>query len=107
MSLKSTPPSDVHTHSPKMLNSDDKSHYSRGFLRCCYVGQNLAKKTKTKKPCLQITAVNNENISVLEIVHSTSINQSNFYSANIPGEARLSGATAKSVFNSKIEETVP
>ena len=36
-----------------------------------------------------------------------SINQSNFYSANIPGEARLSGATAESVFNSKIEETVP
>ena len=36
-----------------------------------------------------------------------SINQSNFYSANIPGEARFSGATAKSVFNSKIEETVP
>ena len=36
-----------------------------------------------------------------------SINQSNFYSANIPDEARLSGATAKSVFNSKIEETVP
>ena len=33
-----------------------------------------------------------------------SINQSNFYSANIPGEARLSGATAKSVFNSKIDE---
>ena len=29
-----------------------------------------------------------------------SINQSNFYSANIPGEARLSGTTAKSVFNS-------
>ena len=36
-----------------------------------------------------------------------SINQSNFYSANIPSKARLSGATAKSVFNSKIEETVP
>ena len=36
-----------------------------------------------------------------------SINQSNFYSANIPGEARLSGATTKSVFNSKIEETFP
>ena len=35
------------------------------------------------------------------------INQSNFYSANIPGKARLSGATAESVFNSKIEETVP
>ena len=36
-----------------------------------------------------------------------SINQSNFYSANIPGEARLSGVTAESVFNSKIKETVP
>ena len=35
------------------------------------------------------------------------INQSNFYSANIPGEARLSGVAAKSMFNSKIEETVP
>ena len=35
------------------------------------------------------------------------VNQSNFYGANIPGEAKLSGATAKSVFNSKIEETVP
>ena len=30
-----------------------------------------------------------------------SINQSKFYSANIPGEARLSGATAISVFKSK------
>ena len=36
-----------------------------------------------------------------------SINQSNFYNANISGKARLSGATAKSVFNSKIEETTP
>ena len=36
-----------------------------------------------------------------------SINQSNFYSAYIPGEARFSGATAKSVFDSKIEETIP
>ena len=35
------------------------------------------------------------------------INQSNFYSANIPGKASLSRATAKSVFNTKIEETVP
>ena len=40
-------------------------------------------------------------------VFNQSINQSNFYSANIPGEARLSGATAKSEFNSEIEETVP
>ena len=38
---------------------------------------------------------------------SYSINQLNFYIANIPGEARLSGVTAESVFNSKIEETVP
>ena len=35
------------------------------------------------------------------------INQSNIYSAKIPSEARLSGTTAKSAFNSKIEETVP
>ena len=33
-----------------------------------------------------------------------SINQSNFYSANIPSEARLSGVTSKRVFNSKIDE---
>ena len=38
---------------------------------------------------------------------SKSINRSDQYSANIPGEARLRGATAKSVFNSEIEETVP
>ena len=36
-----------------------------------------------------------------------SINQSNFYSPNIPSEARLSGATHESVFNSKIDEAVP
>ena len=36
-----------------------------------------------------------------------SINQSNFYSANMPGEARLKDVTAESVFNSEIEETVP
>ena len=36
-----------------------------------------------------------------------SINQSNSHSANIAGEARLSDMTAKSVFNIKIEETVP
>ena len=35
------------------------------------------------------------------------INQSNFYNANIPGGARLSGTTAKSVFNSKTDEAVP
>ena len=36
-----------------------------------------------------------------------SINQLNFHSANIPGEARLSGVTAESVFNSKIDGAVP
>ena len=35
------------------------------------------------------------------------INQSNFYRANIPGEARLIGAAAKLVFNDKIDEAVP
>ena len=35
------------------------------------------------------------------------IKQSNFYSANIPGLARLSGATDGSVFNSQIDEAVP
>ena len=34
-----------------------------------------------------------------------SIKQSNFYNTNILGKARLSGVTAESVFNSKIEET--
>ena len=33
-------------------------------------------------------------------------NQSTFDSADIPGEASVSGATAESVFNSNIEETV-
>ena len=35
-----------------------------------------------------------------------SINQSNFYSTTIPGKARLSVATAKVVFNSKLHEAV-
>ena len=34
------------------------------------------------------------------------INQSNFYSANISGKARLSVLTAESMFNSKIEQIV-
>ena len=36
-----------------------------------------------------------------------SINQSNFYSANIPGVARFSGATARSVFKCEVVEVVP
>ena len=48
------------------------------------------------------TQVNQKTVSFL-----LSVKQSNFYSANIPSEARLSGVTAESVFNSKIEETFP
>ena len=36
-----------------------------------------------------------------------SINQPNFYSTNIPGVARLSGTTSRSVLNSKIDKAVP
>ena len=36
-----------------------------------------------------------------------SINQSNFYSVNIPGIARLSDATARSVFKYKVVEAIP
>ena len=36
-----------------------------------------------------------------------SINQSNFYSANIPSVASLSGATARSVFEYKVVEAIP
>ena len=35
------------------------------------------------------------------------ISQSNFYSTNIPGVARLTGATSRSVLNSKIDEVIP
>ena len=41
------------------------------------------------------------------VVTVTTIYQSNVYSANIPVKARLSGATAESVFNSKIDRAVP
>ena len=40
-------------------------------------------------------------------IHNQSINQSNFYSANIPGVAKLSGATARSVFKCEVVEVVP
>ena len=36
-----------------------------------------------------------------------STNQSNFYSANIAGVARLSGATPRSVFKCEVVEAVP
>ena len=46
-------------------------------------------------------------IHQVTIVSKLSINQSNFYSANIPGVARLSGATARSVFKYKVVEAIP
>ena len=49
---------------------------------------------------------NFETLSKFSHIINQSINQSNLYSANIPGEPRLSGTTAESVSNSKIEETV-
>ena len=33
--------------------------------------------------------------------------QSNFYSSNIPGVVRLSGATARSVFKYEVVEAIP
>ena len=42
-----------------------------------------------------------------DVCSHQSVSQSNFYSTNIPGKARLSGTTDKSVFNSRIDETVP
>ena len=46
---------------------------------------------------------------VLEDVRklNQSINQSNFYSTNIPGIARLSGATARSAFKYEVVEAIP
>ena len=35
------------------------------------------------------------------------INQLNFYSANIPGVARLSGATTRSICKYKVVEAIP
>ena len=44
--------------------------------------------------------------SGLRIIHFIQLNQLHFYRANIPTIARLSGMTAESVFNSKIDEAV-
>ena len=65
---------------------------------CCYLGKLELQSTMTggiDQPTILGPTINQ------------SINQSNFYSAIIPSKARLSGVPAKSVFNSKIEETVP
>ena len=43
---------------------------------------------------------------VVVAVINQSIKESNFYRANIPGVARLNGATAKSVFKSKVDEAI-
>ena len=53
-----------------------------------------------------MVSLGDNGINVQESINQ-SINQSNFYSTNTPGKARLSGATAESVFNSKIDEKVP
>ena len=45
--------------------------------------------------------------STLMVSINQSINQSHFYSANILGVARLSGATARSVFKYKAVEAIP
>ena len=44
-------------------------------------------------------------LSINQSIHFL-LRQSNFYSGNIPGVARLSGATSKSVLNSKIDEAM-
>ena len=65
------------------------------------------KRTDSGK-LLQTEGAQDLNYLFPALVLTLSINQSiNFYCANIPGEARLSGVTVESVFNSKIEVAVP
>ena len=45
------------------------------------------------------------NICIQRMHLNKSINQSNVYSANIPGKARLSGSTAESIAKSRIQST--
>ena len=44
---------------------------------------------------------------IIQSTPESSINQSNFYSANIPGVARLGGASARSVFKYKVVKAIP
>ena len=57
---------------------------------------------------MNVQIKNGNNVSLRgSVALQIKINQSNFYSANIPSDARLSNMTAASVFNRKIDETVP
>ena len=54
----------------------------------------------------------NQNIVIIQYQmipfwRTSSINQLNFYSSNVPSMARLSGTTAESVFDSKLNKAVP
>ena len=62
------------------------------------INMNLKRKNATKR---------SEQLELNLLKEETNKNKSKVYSANISGKARLSDATAKSVFNSKIKETVP
>ena len=67
---------------------------------CSMVSKEAGRSTKVN--VMTLPSSSDDRVSI-----NQSINQSSFYSANIPGKARLSGATSESAFNSKIEETVP
>ena len=56
----------------------------------------LAVYVNRKCWCVLILIIN---ISLTILSNTEFINQSNFYSAIVPGEARLSDAAAESVFN--------
>ena len=71
----------------------DRSNYRPVSLLCCI--SNIFERVVYQHAYGNLTK-NNQ-----------SINQSNFYSANIPSVARLTGATAESLFNSKIDKAVP
>ena len=65
------------------------------FAHTCYQLFMFAHYLGVRWDCLRSSVI---------LWNTACINQSNFYSANIPGKARLSGATAILVLNSKIDE---
>ena len=73
---------------------------------CMKVRPAAWKGSSVQQPTGHTSEVGKKQLQNIVNGHLQSINQSNFYSANIPAEDRLSGATTKSVFNSNIEETV-
>ena len=70
--------------------------------RCLPVPSSRYEKSVHCKTMEYFTKCNSDCVTV----HHQSVNQSIFKSPNIPGEARLSGATGESVSNSRIDETV-